>query len=139
LIPTALFAAVAGPLIDRVGATTVLWSAYIGQAVAMAATALALLDGAPPVAVYACATVTAMLLTVTHPAHAVTTPALAHTAEELVTLNAATGWVLSVGLVVAPGLAGVTLAFAGPGVVYVWGALAAAGAAVLIAPLRGLV
>src|SRR5438045_9433858 len=125
LIPTALVAPVAGPLIDRLGATAVLVGAYVSQAVAMGATAAALLAGAPPAIVYALAGLTAILLTVTHPAHAVACPGLARSTEQLIALNAMTGWVLSVGLVLAPALAGVILAVSPPG------AASAVGAALL--------
>lgn len=40
LVPTALFAPVAGPLIDRYGASRVLLGAHAAQAVAMSATAV---------------------------------------------------------------------------------------------------
>ncbi len=138
LVPTALFAPIAGPLIDRFGATRVLVVSYGSQAIAMGATAVALLTGAPASIVYVLAAVTAMVLTFTHPAHAVASPALSRTTEQLVTLNAVTGWVLSLGLVVAPALAGVILAVSQPGSVYAAGAVALVGSAVLVLPLRDL-
>lgn len=138
LVPTALFAPLAGPLIDRSGATRVLVAAYGSQALAMSATAIALLAGAPPWLVYLLAAITAMALTVTHPAHAVAAPALCRTTEQLVTLNAVTGWVLSLGLVVAPALAGLILAASQPGAVYAAGALALFASTVLVFPLRNL-
>jgi MFS family permease len=139
LVPTALFAPSAGPLIDRFGATRVLGAAYVTQGVAMAATAAALLAGAPSALVYSLATLTAMLLTVTHPAHAVASTALARTTRQLVALNAVTGWVLSVGLVAAPALAGALLAVSSPGAVYAAGAGCLALAAGLVLPLVRLV
>ena len=63
-----------------------------------AATAVSLLAGAPAVASYALGAVTAMALTVTHPAHAVVSPGIVRTTEQLVALNAVTGWILSLGL-----------------------------------------
>ena len=63
--------------------------------------------GAPVGIVYALGALTAMALTVTHPAHAVVSPGVARATEQLVALNAVTGWILSVGLVAAPALAGV--------------------------------
>lgn len=139
LAPTALFAPVAGPLIDRFGATLVLSAAYVSQALAMTAAAAALLTGAPSPFVYTLAALTAMLLTVTHPAHAVASSGLARTTEQLVALNAATGWVLSVGLVVAPALAGVILGVSSPGSVYAAGAACLFLAAMLVLPLSRLV
>ena len=139
LVPTALFAPVAGPFIDRYGATRILCAAYVAQTLAMAATAAVLLLGAPPPLVYSPAALTAMLLTVTHPAHAVASTGLARTTEQLVALNAVTNWVLSIGLVAAPALAGVLLAVSSPGVVYLAGATCLAVAAGLVLPLGHLV
>ena len=139
LVPTALFAPVAGPLIDRLGATRVLGAAYASQSLAMGAAAVALLTDAPSAVVYSLAALTAMLLTVTHPAHAVASTGLARTTEQLVALTAVSNWMLSVGLVAAPALAGVLLALSSPGAVYLAGAGCLAVAAGLVLPLRRLV
>ena len=80
-----------------------------------------------------------MVLSITHPAHAVVSPVIARTAEQLVALNAITGWILSVGLVVAPAGAGLILELSVPGTVYLAGAISVAAAAVLVFPLRRLV
>src|SRR5687768_13547219 len=72
----------------------------------MGATAASLMAGAPPPATYVLGAVTAMLLVVSHPAHAVLSPCLVHSASQLVALNAVTGWILSLGLVLAPAGAG---------------------------------
>jgi MFS family permease len=139
LVPTALFAPFAGALIDRYGASGTLVGGYTVQAFAMGATAVTLLVGAPPVASYLLGAVTATVLTVTHPAHAVMSPGIARTTEQLVALNAITGWILSVGLIIAPAVAGLILEVSTPGAVYALGALCLAGAAVVVFPLRGLV
>ncbi len=139
LVPTAIFATFAGPLIDRFGASRVQLGSFAGQAVAMGSTAAALLLGAPSVLVYTLAALTAMALTVTHPAFAVVSPGIARSAEQLVALNAITGWIGSVVLVVAPACAGLILAVSEPGTVYAAGATCAALAALLFLPLRDLV
>lgn len=139
LVPTALFAPFAGPLIDRFGASRVLLGAYAMQAVAMGATAASLLTGAPAGLTYCLGAVTAMALTVTHPAHAVVSPGIARTTEQLVALNVVTGWILSIGLVVAPAAAGLILGISTPGAVYAAGAVCLVVAAVLVVPLRDLV
>jgi hypothetical protein len=139
LVPTALCAPFGGPLIDRYGASRVLLRAYTAQAVAMGATAASLLASAPAPLTYALGAVTATVLTVTHPAHAVVSPGIARTTEQLVALNVVTGWILSVGLVAAPAAAGVILGVATPGAVYAAGAACLALAAVLVLPLRDLV
>lgn len=139
LIPTALFAPFAGPLIDRFGASRVLLGGYMAQAIAMGCTAVSLLAEAPAVVCYALGAVTAMALAVTHPAHAVVSPGIARTTEQLVALNAVTGWILSIGLVAASALAGVILGISSPGAVYVAGAACVAAAALLVVPIRDLV
>ena len=139
LVPTALVAPFAGPLIDRFGATRVLLGSYASQAVAMGATAAALLLEAPSLFVYALGAITAMLLVTTHPAHAVASPGIARTTEQLVALNVITGWILSIGLVLAPAGAGAILAVSSPGAVYAAGAACAIGATLLVFPLRDLV
>jgi MFS family permease len=139
LTPTALFAPVVGPLIDRYGASRVLLCGYVAQAVAMSATAVSLLAGAPAPLTYCLGALTAMVLTITHPSHAVCSPGIARSAEQLVALNAVTGWILSVGLVTAPACAGLILAVSTPGAVYAAGAVCVALAAVLVVPLRDLV
>ena len=139
LIPTALFAPFAGPIIDRFGATRTLLAGYACQAVAMGATAASLLLQAPPGVTYVLGAVTAMLLVVTHPAHAVVSPGIVRTAGQLVALNAITGWILSVGLVLAPAGAGLILTGSSPGAVYAAGAVCLLVSALLVAPLRNLV
>ena len=139
LIPTALFAPLAGPLIDRFGASQVLLYGYALQALAMGATAASLLAGADPVVSYFFGAVTATVLTVAHPAHSVVTPGIARTTDQLVALNAITGWILSVGLIAAPAIAGLILAVSSPGAVYAMGAVCLVVAAGLVYPLRGLV
>ena len=88
----------------------------------MGATAVSLLSGGPPLVSYALGALTAMVLVVTHPAHAVVSPGIARTTEQLVALNAVTGWILSIGLVLAPACAGLILAVSTPGAVYAAGA-----------------
>ena len=139
LIPTAIFAPLAGPMIDRFGATRVLLGAYASQALAMGATAASLLFGAPALVTYALGALTAMTLVVTHPAHAVVSPGIARTAEQLVALNAITGWILSVGLVLAPACAGLILAVSTPGAVYAAGSACLVLATLLVVRLRDLV
>ncbi len=139
LIPTAIAAPFAGPLIDRFGASRVLLGAYAAQAVTLGATALSLLSGAPPVVSYALGALTAMALVMTHPTHAVVSPGIARTTQQLVALNAVTGWILSIGLVLAPACAGLILAVSTPGAVYAAGAACVFLAAILVVPLRDLV
>ncbi len=139
LAPTALCAPLAGPLIDRFGAGRVLVGAYASQSLAMAATAASLLSGAPALLSYALGAATAMLLVITHPAHAVVSPGIVRSTEELVALNALTGWILSLGLVMAPAGAGAILAVSTSGAVYAAGSACLVLATLLVANLRDLV
>jgi hypothetical protein len=88
---------------------------------------------------YVLGAVTAMLLVITHSAHAVVSPGLARTAEQLVALNAVTLWIFSLGIVAAPAAAGLILEVGTPGAVYAAGAGCLVGSALLLAPLRDLV
>jgi MFS family permease len=139
LAPAALLAPVAGPLMDRYGAGRMLYGGYVAQTVALGATAGSLLAGAPTLVTYAFGAVVATVLTVTHPAHAVVSPRLARTPEQLVALNGISGWCGSLALVVAPASAGLLLSLSTPGTVYAAGAGCVALAAMLVQPLRGLV
>jgi hypothetical protein len=137
LVPTALAAPLGGPVIDRYGAGRVLAAAYAAQALAMGATAASMLAGAPPLVCYALGAATATLLTVTYPAHAVMSPAIAHD-------GAARRAQRGHGLDPQRGTRRGARAgrphpsVATPGAVYAAGALCLGAAAMLVLPLRTL-
>ena len=136
LVPATLVGPLAAGLGDRFPRERVLLLSYAAQATAMAATAAALLVGAPPPLVYALAAVTTSAVTLTRPAHGATLPALAMTPSELTSANAASGTVQNVAILAAPLVAGVLYEVGGAGSVFVLTATGCLLSALLVAGVR---
>ncbi len=136
LVPAMLAAPFLGTLADRVAPTRVQTVGYAIQGAAYAATAAVMLAGGPAIVVYVFGAVAATTLTVSRPTHAVLTPALSRSPTELTAAMVTSGWVENVSVLAAPALAGVLLAFADPGTVFVAAAVVMVVATALVAPLR---
>jgi MFS family permease len=136
LLPAAAAAPFLGTLADRSAPTKVQTAGYAAQAVALAAVAGVLLADGPSLAVYALAMVATTLFTISRPAQAVLTPALARTPRDLGAAMVATGWIDNGSVLVAPALAGAILAVADVGTVFAVAAAISVVGALLVAPLR---
>ena len=132
LVPAALFAPLASIAGDRYPRERVLLGGYVAQAASMAATAAALLAGAPVPVVYGLAALAATSITITRPAQNALLPSLARTTDELTAANVASSWTESVSVLGGPALAAVLLGVSGPGAVYAVMAAALACSGLLV-------
>ena len=128
LVPAALVAPFAATLADRYRRERVLAGGYLAQAIAFAATALAIATEAPVLVVYALAAVGATFVTLTRPSQSALVPALATTHGMLIAANGALAAVENASILIAPLIAGALLALSGAALVY-----AAMAAALLLA------
>lgn len=132
LAPAAVVAPIAASLGDHVRRERALLLAYLIQGLAMALTAAALLADAPAPIVYLAAATATSSITLTRPVQAAILPSLSRAPAELTASNVAAGMVETASILVGPLLAGLALAVAGPGLVFVGaGAVLLLGAALV--------
>jgi MFS family permease len=136
LVPAALVAPLASVTGDRFRRELVLLAGYLAQAVAMGATAAALLADAPVPLIYGLAALAATSVTITRPAQGALLPMLARTPHELTAANVASGWTESVSVLVGPAVAALLLGLYGSGAVFAVMAGVVAGSAMLVARVR---
>jgi hypothetical protein len=102
LIPAALLAPAAASLGDRYPRHRVLAAGYAVQSLAMLATGVAMMAGAPIPIVYLLAAATATSLVVSRPTQSALLPSLSRTPDELTAANAAAGVVEGAGVLLGP-------------------------------------
>ena len=124
LVPAGVVAPLASTLGDRFRREALVRVGYLAQAGAIACTGVAMLVGAPDVAVYALAAIAMATLTTGRPGHHSLLPDLARTPQELTAGNAVSSLAEGVGGSLGTVVVAVLLATAGAGTVY----LVAAGA-----------
>ena len=115
LVPCIVIGPFIGSFADRRRPSRVLCAGYGLQALSMAGVAAAVGFGAPLLAIYLLAPLTALSLTVTRPAQAALLPAIVRTPDELTAANVMTGWTEGAASLAGPAVAGVLLTLSGPG------------------------
>jgi MFS family permease len=135
LLPAAAVAPFAASLGDRFRRERFLFALALAGSAALAASAAAAFAGGR-VLVFFCAALFGVATTLIRPALQALLPSLARTPQELIACNGATSTVESLGALVGPLLAGLLVAFADVGVVFVGGAALLVAAAALIGRVR---
>jgi len=135
LVPAAVVAPAVAPVADRRSPVILLAGGYLVQAMAMAATATAVIAGAP-LAAYAGAVLATTALTTTRPAQAALIPSVAVTPDQLTAANVVVGWLEATGMAASGLLVALLISVAGVGSVFAVCAGLAVAAALLVAGLR---
>jgi MFS family permease len=133
MLPAALIAPFAASLGDRFRRERFLIAIAIVAGLALGGSALGFYLGRSVAAVFALAAVVGVATTLFRPAMQALLPSVARTPEELIASNGATSTIESLGTLVGPLAAGVLVAAADPGAVFVVAAAAFVVAAALLA------
>jgi hypothetical protein len=134
LLPAAVLAPVFAALADRRSPVALLAGGYLAQAVAMAATAVAVTAGAP-LAAYGAAIVASTAVTTSRPAQSALIPSLSVTPDQLTAANVALAWVEASAITLAGLLTGAVIALGSVAVVFAVCAGLGAGAFALVGTL----
>ena len=124
LVPAAVVAPAAAALADRFPRHRVLVAGYLVYGVGLAATAVAMITGAPAVVVYPVAAIGGAALVVVRPTQSALMPALSHTPDELTSANGAAGVIEGAGILLGPLSAALILTQFEPAAVFVASAVA---------------
>jgi len=135
LLPAGVLAPFAASLGDRFRRERFLLAMVLIAAAALAGSAAAAFAG-DLVSVFVLAAIVGLATTLIRPALQALLPSLARTPEELIASNGATSTIESLGTLVGPFFAGVLVAFADVGSVFVIAAAALVAAAVLLGRVR---
>jgi MFS family permease len=136
LIPCIALAPFLGALADRRRPSRMLCIGYGLQTLSMGAVAVAIGFGSP-VVVFVLAALTSLSLTVTRPPQAALLPAIVRTPDELTAANVTTGWTDAAAALVGPAVAGILLAWRGPGLAVAAMAGMTAISTFLLLPVQG--
>jgi hypothetical protein len=136
LAPAALVAPLAATIGDHFRRERALQFAYLLQAAAMAAAAVALAADAPSWLVYAVAAVANTSITLTRPLQGAILPSLSRTPSELTAANVASATTETGSMLIGPVLAGLALAVSGPSTVFAASAVVLLAGGILIGRAR---
>ena len=136
LLPAAIATPFTAALADRYERERALVGVSLLSAAALAAAAGLFYAGRNEAAIFAFAAAHAVVSTLCRPAVAALTPSLATTPQQLVAVNAVSLTIEGLGTLVGPLIAGVIVATADAGVVFVLGAIAYVASALALAAIR---
>jgi MFS family permease len=136
LLPAAALAPPLASIGDRLSRGTALLVAHSCVALATLATAVAIVVDAPLVVVIVGSTAATTAISVVRPIHFAALPHLARGGQELTSANAFSSVADALGAFLGPVLAGVGVAWQGPGLVFVIASMVAVASALLCVHLR---
>jgi Na+/melibiose symporter-like transporter len=137
LVPCIALGPFLGALADRLRPSRVLFVGYGLQAVSMACVAASIELGTSVVVVFVFAALVSLSISLTRPPQAALLPAIVRKPEELTAANVMSGWTDGAAALVGPSVAGILLAWRGPGAAIAATAAMALLAMLLVAGVRG--